>query len=105
MATSTPLSESAQRERESADGRVATGGPSGGETDGAAPREAPLDAPRGALPPTPRAPAVLQTLAWALAPTWFMDRCARSIGDAFSITFSPSGMKLVLVSDPEAVKQ
>src|SRR5439155_1074266 len=61
--------------------------------------------PRAALPPTPRAPPTLQTLAWALAPTWFMDRCARSIGDAFTITFAPSGMKMVLVSDPEAVKQ
>src|SRR5438270_10399531 len=105
MATSTPLSEPAQRERESADGRAASGAATGGETDGASPREAPRDAPRGALPPTPRAPATLQTLAWALAPTWFMDRCARSIGDAFTITFAPSGMKMVLLSDPEAVKQ
>ena len=46
----------------------------------------------------------MQTLAWALAPTWLMDRCARRLGDAFTLTFSPSGMKLVLVSDPEAVK-
>ena len=66
MATSTPLSEPAQRERESADGRVATGAATGGETDGAAPREAPRDAPRGALPPTPRAPATL--LAYAVSP-------------------------------------
>jgi cytochrome P450 len=57
-----------------------------------------------ALPPGPRAPALAQTLAWALAPTWFMDRCARRLGDAFTLTFFPSGMQLVLVSDPEAVK-
>ncbi len=62
-------------------------------------------APRApSLPPGPRAPAVLQTLAWAFAPTWVMDRCARAIGDAFTLTFAPSGMKLVLVSDPEQVK-
>jgi cytochrome P450 family 135 len=67
-----------------------------------APTEAP-GAPRG-LPPGPRAPAVLQTLAWALAPTWVMDGCARRHGEAFTLTFSPSGMKLVLISDPEAVK-
>jgi cytochrome P450 len=33
-----------------------------------------------------------------------MDRCAERIGEAFTITFAPSGMKMVLLSDPEAVK-
>jgi cytochrome P450 len=33
-----------------------------------------------------------------------MDRCARSLGDSFTITFFPSGLKLAVVSDPEAVK-
>jgi cytochrome P450 len=47
---------------------------------------------------------VLQTLAWAIAPTWLMDRCARRIGEAFTLTFAPSGMKLVMISDPEAIK-
>ncbi|HEY4897703.1 MAG TPA: cytochrome P450 [Solirubrobacteraceae bacterium] len=56
------------------------------------------------LPPGPRAPAVVQTLLWAVAPTWLMDRCARTLGDSFTLTFAPSGLKLVLVSDPEAVK-
>ena len=50
------------------------------------------------------APAIVQTLAWALAPTWLMDRCARRLGEAFTLTFAPSGMKLVMFSDPEAVK-
>jgi cytochrome P450 len=49
-------------------------------------------------------PALLQTLAWATAPTWLMDRCAERLGEAFTLTFWPSGMKLVQVSDPEAVK-
>ncbi len=56
------------------------------------------------LPPGLRAPAVLQTLAWALAPTWLMDRCASRLGEAFTLTFFPSGMKLVMISDPQAVK-
>jgi cytochrome P450 len=47
---------------------------------------------------------VVQTLAWALAPTWLMDGCRRRLGEAFTLTFSPSGLKLVLISDPEAVK-
>ncbi len=58
----------------------------------------------GGLPPGPRMPAVAQTLLWALAPTWLLDRSARALGEAFTLTFAPSGLKLVLVSDPEAVK-
>jgi cytochrome P450 family 135 len=56
------------------------------------------------LPRGPRMPALVQTLVWAFAPTWLMDRCARRLGDAFTVTFAPSGLQLVLVSDPEAVK-
>jgi cytochrome P450 len=56
------------------------------------------------LPPGPRAPAFVQTLAWAMAPTWVMDRCARRLGDAFTLTFAPSGLKLVMIGDPDAVK-
>jgi cytochrome P450 family 135 len=56
------------------------------------------------LPPGPRAPSLLQTLAWAVAPTWVMDRCAQRLGETFTLTFWPSGMKLVMVSGPEAVK-
>jgi cytochrome P450 family 135 len=59
---------------------------------------------RERLPPGPRAPALLQTLLWAVAPTWVMDRCARRLGEAFTLTFWPSGMRLVMISDPDAVK-
>jgi cytochrome P450 len=62
------------------------------------------DAQRAALPPGPRMPRVAQTLAWAFAPTWLMQRCARTVGDAFTITFFPSSLQLVFVSDPQAVK-
>jgi len=56
------------------------------------------------LPRGPRAHAFVQTLAWAIAPTWTMDRCARTIGESFTLTFWPSRMKLVVVSSPDAVK-
>jgi cytochrome P450 len=56
------------------------------------------------MPPGPRAPALLQTLAWTLAPTWFMDRCAAGLGETYTMTFAPSGRQFVMVSGPEAVK-
>jgi cytochrome P450 len=34
-----------------------------------------------------------------------MDRCAGRLGEAFTLTFAPSGMQLVMLSDPAAVKQ
>ena len=71
---------------------------------GARVRQVPVRHGGGTLPPGPRVPATLQTLAWAVAPTWVMDRCAERLGEAFTLTFAPSGMKLVLLSDPEAVK-
>ncbi|HTQ68808.1 MAG TPA: cytochrome P450 [Solirubrobacteraceae bacterium] len=57
-----------------------------------------------ATPPGPSLPALAQTLAWTLAPTWLMEQCARRLGSAFTITFAPSGRQFVFVSDPEAVK-
>ena len=64
----------------------------------------PAEAPAGALPRGPRVPPIVQTLVWALAPTWVLDQCARRYGDTFTLTFGPSGRKLVVLSDPEAVK-
>ncbi|MGH2863820.1 MAG: cytochrome P450 [Solirubrobacteraceae bacterium] len=61
--------------------------------------------PGVSLPPGPRMAPAAQTLAWALAPTWVMDQCARRLGDAFTLTFAPSGLKLVIFGDPQAVKQ
>ena len=49
-------------------------------------------------------PPLAQTVLWALAPTWMMDGCARNIGEAFTIEFWPSGMKLAVFGSPEAVK-
>src|ERR1700704_1273843 len=60
--------------------------------------------PAEALPRGPRLPPLALTLVWALAPTWVMDQCARRYGDTFTLTFGPSGRKLVMVSDPDAVK-
>ena len=63
-----------------------------------------MGSPETQLPPGIRLHPLLQTLAWTLAPTWLMERSARDLGDAFTLTFWPSGMKFVLVSDPDDVK-
>ncbi|HEX5307575.1 MAG TPA: cytochrome P450 [Solirubrobacteraceae bacterium] len=60
--------------------------------------------PVDALPPGPRLPPMLMTLVWAFAPTWVLDRCAARYGETFTLTFGPSGRKLVMLSDPQAVK-
>ncbi len=57
------------------------------------------------LPPGPRASPVIQTLAWTLAPTWFMSSCMARIGEIFTVTFAPSGIKFVMIADPVAVKE
>ncbi len=69
-------------------------------------KEATTPAPgaRRPLPPGPRAPAIAQTVAWALAPTWLMEQCARRLGETFTLTFAPSGLKLVMLSDPQDVR-
>ena len=79
-------------------------------THGASPRDSeglaiPSAARVDPLPPGPRWPALVQTLAWAFVPTWMMRRCARAVGEAFTVTFAPSGFRMVFLSDPDAVKQ
>jgi cytochrome P450 family 135 len=68
------------------------------------PAEPLAEPPAEALPRGPRLPPLALTLVWAFAPTWVMDQCARRYGDAFTLTFGPSGRKLVMLSDPAAVK-
>ncbi len=68
------------------------------------PSEPLSEPPAEALPRGPRLPALALTLAWSFAPTWVMDQCARRYGDTFTIEFWPSRRKLVLISDPDAVK-
>lgn len=61
--------------------------------------------PRRGLPPgPPRLSPLVQTLLWALAPTALLDHCFRRRGEAFTLTFFPSGRQLVMISNPAAVK-
>jgi cytochrome P450 len=57
------------------------------------------------LPPGPRWPALVQTVAWAVSLPWMLDRCSERYGEAFTMRFFPSGRRIVVVSGAEAVKQ
>jgi cytochrome P450 len=57
-----------------------------------------------ALPPGPREPAALQTLAWVVRPTAFLRRCAAAYGEAFTIRLAFDDAPLVLVWHPDAVR-
>ncbi len=70
----------------------------------AAPEAPSARPPREGLPPGPRMPAIAQTLAWALALPWVLENCAARLGETFTLTFAPSGRRIVVVSEPEAVK-
>jgi cytochrome P450 family 135 len=63
----------------------------------------PGEAMRG-LPPGLKMPPTLQTVLWAAAPTWLMNRCARQLGDSFTLRLGLGGPRLVMFSDPRAVK-
>ncbi|MDX6495890.1 MAG: cytochrome family [Gaiellales bacterium] len=54
------------------------------------------------LPPGPRLPASLQTLAWVLRPAALMEHCRREYGDVFTLRLGPS--RVVMIADPELVK-
>jgi cytochrome P450 len=60
--------------------------------------------PATGLPTGPNLHAFAQTVIWALAPTWLLERCVERLGQSFTLTFWPSGMRMVLLADPQAVK-
>jgi len=57
------------------------------------------------LPRGPSAPTLVQTLRWLVAPIELMESCRRRYGDAFSLTFLGFGSPMVLLSDPEVLRE
>jgi cytochrome P450 family 135 len=64
------------------------------------------------LPPGPRLPATLQTLAFVLAPMPFLKRCRRRHGNLFTLELAPRGLLVdrgestwVMLADPELVEE
>jgi cytochrome P450 len=60
--------------------------------------------PGTSLPPGPGWPALAQTLVWAVALPWALERWGARYGGAFTLRFFPSGRTMVIVSGEEAVK-
>jgi cytochrome P450 len=69
-------------------------------TNDAAPR-----IPGRALPPGPRWPALLQSIALVRFRHWFVPRMHEKYGDVFTIRIMPSGSALVLFTRPEHAKE
>jgi hypothetical protein len=65
---------------------------------------APNSPSRGGLPAGPGEPPILQTLHWLLRPISFLERSRRRFGDTFSVRFLGLGQPMVMVSDPDAIR-
>jgi cytochrome P450 family 135 len=57
------------------------------------------------LPPGPRAPAALQTVAWTMRPTAFLGRVHERFGDPVTIRTYWTDEPMVLFSHPDAVRE
>lgn len=57
------------------------------------------------LPPGPKWPALVQTVAWAVSLPWVLERCGDRYGEMFTMRFFPSGRRMVIVTGATAVKQ
>ena len=56
------------------------------------------------LPPRPRVPSLFQIFHWVFRPIPFMQRCAETYGDAFTLRIM-GATPIVFFSDPAAIKQ
>ncbi len=63
-----------------------------------------MSAAATALPPGPRAPRTVQTMAWITRPLPFMRRCHARYGDVFTIRIAQEGT-WVFLAHPDLVKQ
>jgi len=57
-----------------------------------------------ALPAGPREPPILQTLRWLLRPISFLESSRRRFGDTFSVRFLGLQKPMVMLSDPDAIR-
>jgi cytochrome P450 len=65
---------------------------------------APDSPSRSALPAGPSEPPIVQTLRWLLRPISFLESSRRRFGDTFSVRFVGFETRLVMLSDPVAIR-
>ena len=65
----------------------------------------PAKIPSGALPPGPRWPSLLQSIALVRFRHWFVPRMHAKYGDVFTVRIMPAGSALVLFTRPEHAKE
>jgi len=56
------------------------------------------------LPPGPSEPPVVQTARWLLRPISFMESCRRRFGETFSVRFLGFRSPMVMLSEPQAIR-
>ena len=59
---------------------------------------------RARIPPGPRWPQIVQTVAWVKRPTRFLRYCSRAYGDLFTVRMLDLG-RAVITTDPAIIKQ
>ncbi|MEH2162273.1 MAG: cytochrome P450 [Nostoc sp.] len=57
------------------------------------------------LPNGPKIPVLLQMMRWIANPMSFMEACAKTYGETFSISLDTNSSPLVIVSNPQAIQQ
>ncbi|MGM3308362.1 cytochrome P450 [Anabaena sp. WFMT] len=57
------------------------------------------------LPISPKTPATLQMLRWVFAPMLYMEECAKTYGDIFTLKLQKNLPPLVFIHSPEAMQQ
>ena len=57
------------------------------------------------LPPGPKLPPLVTTIWWLARPVGLMEFCRRRYGDAFSLMFTGFSSPMVLLSDPDAIRE
>ena len=57
------------------------------------------------LPPGPREPLALQTIEWIARPTALLRRSQARYGEPFTVRVAWADAPMVLVSDPESIRQ
>ncbi|TAE58184.1 MAG: cytochrome P450 [Nostocales cyanobacterium] len=57
------------------------------------------------LPKGPKIPAFLQILNWVISPMSYMEKCAKTYGETFTLKLDTKNQPIIFTSNPEAIQQ